>query len=647
MNVLGARWFRLLQVSPLLVALVYHAVSMQRWLLSIPLIVAVLFGLTRSRWISTTSRHWYVSIVLGVALGLVIPAADVSSGPLPPAAAAAMTGVAALLGLLAVFAGQHTVAWAAAWGLLSISGKVELGGAWRWILFAFLLSSLLAMVASVGLLKKTKRDFLVFGLFAGVLAASTFTVAAVLHRIDEVFLKSVESIVSSNSPAATTGLGSSITLSSNSTLTPSQSPVFELSEICGLLRVKVMDQFDGQRWTTSAGMLQANLPQGELFRAGKLNSSLESDASKFRDGDAKQLEMFFLRLMDRSLPAPAGTIGIREVQPKVIGGWIFKGSPEGTSIALTVDAQRGLPKEAYSVGSLLDVPDDLREGLTDIAANIAGKAESNTAKANAIASFLQNNFEYSFSTDLSGEDHPLIVLIRERRPAFCVYFASAMAVMLRTQNVPTRVVTGYVPGEINPVSRRVTVRDRDSHAWVEVWDPANERFVAYDPTPFASRSRAMGHDQSPNLAIAAFAAMRSSFQRWWRVAQVDPLSAAKVMMASPGFWLVLVCATVVYLKQKHQTLTAQDLSAIEPIDRRMQDLYARYQEVLVRAGIEPQTWETDDEVLTRLAETGDEDLSLAAREFLERYRSARFGGGEFREEFAELPIFDLDQSLGV
>src|SRR5262245_66334104 len=57
-----------------------------------------------------------------------------------------------------------------------------------------------------------------------------------------------------------------------------------------------------------------------------------------------------------------------------------------------------------------------------------------------------------------------------------------MAVMLRTLGIPTRVVNGFRGGELNDLTGRYIVRERDAHSWVEVYFP-EYGWVTFDPTP--------------------------------------------------------------------------------------------------------------------------------------------------------------------
>jgi hypothetical protein len=69
----------------------------------------------------------------------------------------------------------------------------------------------------------------------------------------------------------------------------------------------------------------------------------------------------------------------------------------------------------------------------------------------------------------------------DTRRGFCEHIASAMAVLLRAEGIPTRVVTGYGPGERNPFTGYYEVRYSDAHAWIEVYYP-QVGWVPYDPT---------------------------------------------------------------------------------------------------------------------------------------------------------------------
>ena len=71
----------------------------------------------------------------------------------------------------------------------------------------------------------------------------------------------------------------------------------------------------------------------------------------------------------------------------------------------------------------------------------------------------------------------------ERKKGHCEYFASSMAVMLRTLGIPSRVVTGFQSGVYNPMTGWQVIRASDAHSWVEAWIEGRG-WTTFDPTPF-------------------------------------------------------------------------------------------------------------------------------------------------------------------
>jgi transglutaminase-like putative cysteine protease len=105
-------------------------------------------------------------------------------------------------------------------------------------------------------------------------------------------------------------------------------------------------------------------------------------------------------------------------------------------------------------------------------------------KAKAIETYLKQNLGYSVELKPTQGD-PLAQFLFDERKGHCELFATAMAVMLRTLGIPSRVVNGFQMGEYNDLSGMYTVRDRDAHSWVEVYFPGYGAWVEFDPTPSA------------------------------------------------------------------------------------------------------------------------------------------------------------------
>src|SRR5213079_3163916 len=88
----------------------------------------------------------------------------------------------------------------------------------------------------------------------------------------------------------------------------------------------------------------------------------------------------------------------------------------------------------------------------------------------------------------AGGRDPLADFLFNVKVGHCEYFATAMAVMLRTRGIGSRVVNGFLPGEYNQAAGAFTVRQSDAHSWVEVYFPQADSWITFDPTPPAGRT---------------------------------------------------------------------------------------------------------------------------------------------------------------
>ena len=134
------------------------------------------------------------------------------------------------------------------------------------------------------------------------------------------------------------------------------------------------------------------------------------------------------------------------------------------------------------------LPDSLDPHIAELAKTILTRAAARNGYdgARAIEAYLRDNYGYTLDLKAGGRD-PLADFLFNVREGHCEYFATAMAVMLRTQGIATRVVNGFLPGEYNQAAGAFTVRQSDAHSWVEVYFPESNSWVTFDPTPAVGR----------------------------------------------------------------------------------------------------------------------------------------------------------------
>jgi protein-glutamine gamma-glutamyltransferase len=155
-----------------------------------------------------------------------------------------------------------------------------------------------------------------------------------------------------------------------------------------------------------------------------------------------------------------------------------------------VSLRRDMAPYSRDEKEYLELPAELDPAIYELASKIVKSANARNRydAAVAIQKFLQDpqNFRYTLDLKATGPD-PLSDFLFRVKEGHCEYFATALAVMLRTQGIATRIVNGFQTGIYNDAADVYTVTQRDAHSWVEVYFPESDKWVTFDPTPAAGR----------------------------------------------------------------------------------------------------------------------------------------------------------------
>ena len=99
------------------------------------------------------------------------------------------------------------------------------------------------------------------------------------------------------------------------------------------------------------------------------------------------------------------------------------------------------------------------------------------ARAKALESHLRESGQFQYSLQKvqrqPGVD-PIEDFVTQNRSGHCEYYASALCLMLRSLDIPARLVVGFKGGELNSLGGFYQVRQRNAHAWVEAYLPPDE-----------------------------------------------------------------------------------------------------------------------------------------------------------------------------
>lgn len=96
-------------------------------------------------------------------------------------------------------------------------------------------------------------------------------------------------------------------------------------------------------------------------------------------------------------------------------------------------------------------------------------AENICTVANAIADLVRNSASYDLDTQRmpDGEQDFARWFLENSETGYCVHYATATAVLLRSIGIPARYVEGYATDAV--AGETVTVTEKDAHAWVEYY----------------------------------------------------------------------------------------------------------------------------------------------------------------------------------
>lgn len=605
---------RVIDLLPVWAALGLHAVAHGRWLVCAPMMVLLGWAAFTGRRVAYSPERLLVSGALGLGVGVaMLLVSEPPTAPFPPALFGPLCGALVGLTVLCGLGRNRHYAWTYASLLAALSLRVRELPARGWVLGAMALSLLAVAVYEGRLWRVGARAAVGYGVFLVLMGGGAWGLARVLNISEGLLMEAFYRMTSGVSPGSE--FQASVELHSLERKARGSERVLLMfsGATTARLRTRVFDAFDGFQWTVSPELANARWP-------------LPSEGT----GPERLLVLTELTPVGAWLPAPAGTRAVEGASPEVQGGWVLRTEEVvGVPLLLRLGEREELPPEPVTGGRFTALPGAVAAELRPLAEALTRGASTPREKARALERYFQDEFEYSLNVDLRGEGSPLAVMVREKRAAYCTYFASAMAALLRSVGVPARVVGGFAPEEHNPLTGATLVRERDAHAWVEVYVADEGRFVTYDPTPWRSRDEALGMPQRGEGRLGQLTGAVGTFLRGlWAGLRYQPLAQVKAVLGSPVLWgLVVGFGVWRWRAGRRRTRTQARRGAMGGSDTKLAEVYARYLKTLERgAGLVPRPAETDDELLVRLRAARGEAVARVAEDFLALYRQARYGG---------------------
>lgn len=288
--------------------------------------------------------------------------------------------------------------------------------------------------------------------------------------------------------------------------------------------------------------------------------------------------------------------------------------------------------------------------IPELATRVTAGSGSPLAAARDVEHHLRTSYAYVLESLDREIPDPIGRFLFETKAGHCEYFASAMAVMLRSAGIPARVATGFQSGTLNPITGWYLIRASDAHSWVEAWIDGYG-WMTFDPTPAAPAGAqsalltqmalywdaaevfwqewVMSYDLERQLTLAQKAGQSTSaWTASWR-ARWQALERAAQGLGSRWLWLVpavFALAWGLYLLVKWAIRAIRSLPSQRQkptVAGEAAELYVRLLRALERQGVEKPRWMTPDEFASSIAAPYP---GMMVREFTVAYQAMRFGG---------------------
>lgn len=266
-------------------------------------------------------------------------------------------------------------------------------------------------------------------------------------------------------------------------------------------KLLTLDQFVGTTWTARVARSEVEEPRfndqvGSLGAPQGLSEDVKTTSTK--------TDVVIDGVETTWLPIPTPATGIAGLD----GTWyadqglraITSSDSTTRGQTYTVNALQLEPTAEQLRDSSTTYPEEVQTGLElpvptpeiigETARAVTADADSPYDAAVAIQKYLRGS-DFSYDTEapvregFDGGGADVIATFLEVKTGYCVHFASAMAIMARTVDIPARLALGYLPGEKSDDSgddERYDIDSHDLHSWPELYF-TGIGWVPFEPTP--------------------------------------------------------------------------------------------------------------------------------------------------------------------
>jgi transglutaminase-like putative cysteine protease len=218
--------------------------------------------------------------------------------------------------------------------------------------------------------------------------------------------------------------------------------------------------------------------------------------------------------------------------------------------------QAGTDYPTWVTEKYLQLPNEFSPRIQELAREITRAAVTPYEKTVLVTNYLRDNIAYAETISEAPRNRDALEwILFDYKQAYCLYYASAEVLMLRSLGVPARMAAGFAQGERD--GNTYTVRRFNAHAWPEVYFPGIG-WVEFEPTagqaplnrPLPPQELDPNNPVDPRDALLsddnlAFASREQELEEG-----LDPLAQPGELASQPPYWiaiLMILLGAVIYL----------------------------------------------------------------------------------------------------
>ena len=279
---------------------------------------------------------------------------------------------------------------------------------------------------------------------------------------------------------------------------PAETPVFTATVLQDIdasvrfyWRARTYDSYQTGTWTSLETDQESYFPDEGSFPLPPMDGRISVEVSV--NPQVESLHLLYVPAqpsgLNRSsvltvIRTPQGLVDVSSVAARttVVRGEVYR--VRGDVANPTADQLRsaGGDYPAWVRERFLQLPEDLTPRTRQLAVEITRGIGNPYDQAVAITHWLRDNIQYSLESSEPPEGvEPIDWFLFDHGVGFCNWYASSEVLLLRSLGIPARVAAGFAEGTVDESGRQYLVRQRDAHAWPEVYFPGYG-WVEFEPT---------------------------------------------------------------------------------------------------------------------------------------------------------------------